>query len=387
MNGGFDAPKDLLQVHGWNTGPVPFYYRPAIRLSYTLSEIDEWGQWVIGVSQNVNPHPVQVDWISGFATPHDVVFRTNPNTPEATLEGDLILSSQRAGQALRFGTTPATAMPDPVTGREVWDQERMTILHDGKVGVDNPVPLEKLTIGREWFFHDGGAKYMGWNALSNGTYAFSDDNPMGMPYGAATVKFWSNPDPSRTWSHLFLTAYAKGIGGQPLQGENTIEVTNEFVVITNPVEGSVMEIGRGSSHSTHASAEKVLIKYPVCIGTNDPGIVPGSTTEKFKLAVNGSVRARELIVENTAWTAWPDYVFQSTYNLLTLSEVESFVREYGHLPGLPSAEQVEQDGGIAVGTLQRKLLEKVEEITLYLIALQKENGELRGRIQRLESQN
>jgi len=76
---------------------------------------------------------------------------------------------------------------------------------------------------------------------------------------------------------------------------------------------------------------------------------------------------------------FPDYVFEEDYDLMPVYELEQFINENGHLPNLPSACEVEEEG-IGVGELQTKLLEKVEELTLYMIELKKENEALKARL-------
>jgi hypothetical protein len=99
-----------------------------------------------------------------------------------------------------------------------------------------------------------------------------------------------------------------------------------------------------------------------------------------KLAVNGLIAAKDITVTNTLW---PDYVFRPEYRLRPLGEVEEHIRALGHLPGVPSAREVEEKG-VSVGEMQGKLLEKVEELTLHLIRQEKENRALRERVARLE---
>ena len=94
----------------------------------------------------------------------------------------------------------------------------------------------------------------------------------------------------------------------------------------------------------------------------------------YKLAVKGVIRSEEVVVE--LMTSWPDYVFDSDYSLPKLKEVKAFVNENGHLPGLPNASQVSEEG-LGLGDINAKLLEKIEELTLYII-------EQEERIQKLE---
>ena len=98
----------------------------------------------------------------------------------------------------------------------------------------------------------------------------------------------------------------------------------------------------------------------------------GPLNAGYKLSINGKVRAEEIVV----YTGWADYVFEDDYTLKPLSEVEAYINENGHLPGVPSAEEVEENG-VSVGEMEAKLLEKVEELTLYVIELQKELQEVK----------
>lgn len=75
-------------------------------------------------------------------------------------------------------------------------------------------------------------------------------------------------------------------------------------------------------------------------------------------------------------TGWPDFVFAPGYKLKPLTEVEQFIADNGHLPDVPSAEEVTANG-VALGESQAMLLKKIEELTLYVIQLDKENRELR----------
>ncbi|MEW7289450.1 hypothetical protein [Aquimarina sp. 2304DJ70-9] len=107
------------------------------------------------------------------------------------------------------------------------------------------------------------------------------------------------------------------------------------------------------------------------------GIGTSSPSSNYMLSVNGKIRAKEIRVE----TGWADYVFEDEYELRTLEEVEAFIAKNGHLPDVPSAKEVEANG-IELGSMDATLLRKLEEITLYLIELKKENEELKLVIQK-----
>lgn len=91
------------------------------------------------------------------------------------------------------------------------------------------------------------------------------------------------------------------------------------------------------------------------------------------LKSNGQLMAKEVLV---TLTGWPDYVFSKDYERMSLPETEAYIKENGHLPGVPSAEEVEEKG-LSLGEMNAKLMEKVEELTLYVIELQKQIDELK----------
>lgn len=109
----------------------------------------------------------------------------------------------------------------------------------------------------------------------------------------------------------------------------------------------------------------------VGIGTTNPG--------SFKLAVEGNIGARGVRVTNA--NPWPDYVFHNNYELKNLYILEEYVKQNNHLPNIPTAQEVKENG-IELSEMNAKLLEKIEELTLYIIDLNKkidklENKELR----------
>ncbi len=104
------------------------------------------------------------------------------------------------------------------------------------------------------------------------------------------------------------------------------------------------------------------------LNTGNVGIGTRSTGN-HKLAVEGSIGAREIKVESAP--NWSDFVFYDNYNLPTLKEVENHIKEKGHLKDIPSAKEVEKNG-FFLGEMDSKLLQKIEELTLYTIAQEKE---------------
>ncbi len=108
-----------------------------------------------------------------------------------------------------------------------------------------------------------------------------------------------------------------------------------------------------------------------------------TSTGTHKLAVDGTIGAREIIVETGAWS---DFVFDDNYKLKDLEEVENFIEENNHLPDIPSEKEV-LENGIQVGEMNAKLLQKIEELTLYMIEQNKKTDKLIEKVDKLESEN
>jgi hypothetical protein len=106
----------------------------------------------------------------------------------------------------------------------------------------------------------------------------------------------------------------------------------------------------------------------------------GTTNPSSALCVNGTIRAREVIVTTQGW---PDHVLKHDYNLKPLHEVEKYIKKNSHLEGIPSEKEIKANG-IPMGEMQAKLLQKLEETTLYLIEMKKENERLKARLTAIE---
>ena len=107
----------------------------------------------------------------------------------------------------------------------------------------------------------------------------------------------------------------------------------------------------------------------------------GTANPDQSLTVNGKIHATEVIVD----LAIPaDYVFKPTYKLMPLHEVEQFVKINSHLPEIPSATEITKNG-LSMGEMQNKLLQKVEELTLYMISQQKTIDQQQAQIKELNN--
>ena len=183
--------------------------------------------------------------------------------------------------------------------------------------------------------------------------------------------------------HLFLTvsiSFVCAIGQLQAQASNSFPKTGAVGIGTTQPKGNLdvrgasfleqLVLGQPIS-STSALFQLTL---PDAFKDSTVFVISSNKRRLFQVGSTGIVRAREIIVDNS--TNWPDYVFAAKYRLLTYDELRSYIINYRHLPNIPSALQVEEDG-IPLGEMNRLLLEKIEELTLYIL-------EQEERIRRLE---
>jgi hypothetical protein len=148
---------------------------------------------------------------------------------------------------------------------------------------------------------------------------------------------------------------------------------------------AIWSIGTGSSglvsgddfyiwKEAGSGGAKLVIKDngSVGIGTVNPDAA-------YKLSVKGGIRCEKVVVE----IGWADYVFHKDYKLMPLNELEKFISSNKHLPNIPAASEVETKG-LDVGAVQAKQMEKIEELTLYIIEMNKKMKEQNERVAQLE---
>ena len=135
---------------------------------------------------------------------------------------------------------------------------------------------------------------------------------------------------------------------------------NGGAVIWATITGDIYFANLPSTDGNNASGMTDLdVKSHASLWLSNDGIL---TAKEIKVTLNG----------------WPDYVFSEGFQLPTLAETEAYIQQNGHLPGVPSAAEVEEEG-LSVGEMNKVLMQKVEELTLHLIELQKQIDELKSK--------
>jgi hypothetical protein len=205
------------------------------------------------------------------------------------------------------------------------------------------------------------------NCFSQNTYPFPQNGNVGIgmtnPQGPLNVKG------SSFWGTLKISPSTEnaetGIGFSPHTSET--DYSNMwFLGVGGWSTGQSFVIGTSVVGSPSLA---LLTNGNVGIGTTDP--------KGYKLAVAGSAIAESMTVKLQG--SWPDYVFKPAYQLPSLLELKSYIDQNGHLPGIPSEQQVAKDG-VNLGEMNKLLLKKVEELTLYLIEQEKRIDQLTNAI-------
>ena len=158
--------------------------------------------------------------------------------------------------------------------------------------------------------------------------------------------------------------------GSPIYSPiNGLSYTPPKNIIINPPNSSIYNFSYpgGMGINVDSPTAKFHVNGNVMIGAGNPA-------SGYQLSVNGKIIAEEIKVQLNG--SWPDYVFEKKYSLTSLHDLNNYIQKNKHLPNIPAAAEMEQQG-LELGNMQTKLVEKIEELTLYIIELQKQIDELK----------
>ncbi|MCB0833800.1 MAG: OmpH family outer membrane protein, partial [Bacteroidetes bacterium] len=242
-------------------------------------------------------------------------------------------------------------------------------LSTGNIGIGTQSPSNRLDL------------YQGILRVWNGT-------------GTAPIRFYSTGD--GTHNNANIDIWTKGFGGTEELYNDITNWGGSFYYRFGSGPGmwtGVRIYSNGSSSSSKGfgllsvynnDSEKIRFSANGLTFFNGGHVVIGSTTDQgnYSLAVNGNIKAKELYLTTSGWS---DFVFEPGYSLRTLHQVQNFITKNGHLPDMPSEKEVIENG-VGVIDMQAKLLQKIEELTLYLIEQGKNKEEQQKQIDALRKE-
>ena len=260
---------------------------------------------------------------------------------------------------LRIGTNSGNNTGKVIIRTNAIDQ--VTVDQDGEVGIGTMTPLAKLHIpaGQD---ADLSSTTNGFIMLGSGntTSLLLDNNEImvrNTNTTAGTLALQNDGGELTVGARTTINKGGEALklnGADPSMNFYQNGVFKSFVTQSN--DGLYVGVNNGNL--------RLDATGQVAIG----GVVPAASA--YKLTVTGKIICEELKVKLVS-SGWPDYVFDKKYKLKSLSDVEKFITKNNHLPNIPSAAEVEKNG-IEVGDMQKKIMEKIEELTLYIIDLQKQ---------------
>ncbi|NOT50171.1 MAG: hypothetical protein HOP10_02730 [Chitinophagaceae bacterium] len=268
------------------------------------------------------------------------------------------LATTGAGADLRWYTTPNGGTT--ITPRHYFSQ-------NGNVGIGGFdgawVPLGALDVKGAGTTSSTNTLLLR-NSLGDTLLRMRNDGRMGIGYNGSSYGRTINLGGTGI---NFYTSNEAAFGGAVFPTDTSLVIwsnsnSNNYLVL-QPSWGNT---GVG----TYTPNAKFHINGAQLIGSNSARIATG-----YQLSVDGKIMCEQIDVMNS--TTWPDYVFEDNYNLMPIADLEKSIRQNKHLPNVPSAAEIEKEG-INLGKMASALLEKVEELTLYIIQLKKENDELKA---------
>ena len=282
--------------------------------------------------------------------------------------------------------------------------------------IDNLIAQQNVTLQDALYFNQSGNHTDGFPyARFDESYGirFNSPNPKWVFSSKPSVLIGYQPD-GTNWGNDNLYVLGK-IGVGTSSPTSKLDVNGDIFSNANPISWRKATSGNGNQAREFIGIDGGVFIHHDNVISSDPtalnsfsGGRPGTTLTiknsgngaaltipngnvgigtitpdpSFKLSVNGSIRSKEVKVEAN----WSDFVFYDNYELRTLEEVEKHINEKGHLPEIPSEAEVTENG-INLGEMNAKLLQKIEELTLYMIDMNEQLKSQSDRMKQLEQEN
>nr|WP_298925355.1 hypothetical protein [uncultured Allomuricauda sp.] len=267
-----------------------------------------------------------------------------------------------------------------------------TFYNTGNVGIGTNNPNFNLDIAGSLnatsiFLNGSAIEGPVWSL--NGNDSFYNTGNVGI--GTNTPNFTLDVNGSLNATSIFLNGSAIEGPVWSLNGNDTFYNTGNVGIGTNTpnftldVDGSLNATSIFLNGSAVQSSQWTTTGNDVSYSSGNVGIGIATVPAGYSLAVVGSIITEGVTVKLQS-DGWPDFVFEKDYLLPSLKSIENYIQKNGHLPNIPSASEIGKNG-IHLGEMDAKLLQKIEELTLYTIQQQKEIDSLKNASQALIEQN
>ncbi|HSZ72642.1 MAG TPA: hypothetical protein VK750_08190, partial [Cytophagaceae bacterium] len=166
-----------------------------------------------------------------------------------------------------------------------------------------------------------------------------------------------------------------------------IDAGNSNLVLLSTKGVTIAAAPMGGTASLSVNGNTTVLGNASLATSSSANVIIGNVTavnQNYRLFVERGILAERVKVAVKGTANWADYVFDKNYKLMSLENVEAFTKANKHLPGIPSADEVVKEG-IDMATMDAKLLEKIEELTLYVIELKKENDAMKVQLDKLSN--
>ena len=301
-------------------------------------------------------YPTDIEFIDGIGGPllssgstADAWWKRSSST-QSWGNGDQTTMTLSNGN-LGIGVVPTSTYKLDVTGAV---RTTGNLYVTGNVGIGTTTPTEKLEVN---------GKIKATNLDITGTTYFTGNVGIGTSASSEKLVVYNNS------STQAATQYANLSTG----------TTNGFLTGVESAGNGLLWL-RNNSYIRFGTDNTERMRI---YSNGNVGIGTTATSIDHKLEVKGKIRTQEVIVTLTGWS---DFVFAPGYQLRPLSEVETHIQEKGHLPEIPSeAEAIEN--GVGLAEMNVKLLQKVEELTLYIIEQSKDILQLKEQVANLEKES
>jgi hypothetical protein len=400
---GNDAPKEMLHIGRKLTIHSGGSSRIADNLFYDINNdcnrrIDPGpgaaismykGSISLGISSNPDnfSEPVTFEWgnlqtFRGMIIQHDGKIGIGHKFPESTV--DIVSSHQTQEQSvLRIRNNQWNTLFD--------------MKNNGFLGINNPSPKDHLHIGKQFTLHAGTTSLLAENAYidtdtvknidagNSGFIRFQNGqiilaNSEHNTLANSSINILRDKDKSYSLRGISIDPEQAFIGigtALPKASLHILSVSNDSMSsalkVSSQSENPLLTVlDNGNVGIGIAQPEQSLhVLGNVQIGKQKYlGQICQDST--YNLSVDGSIITKELIITSESWA---DTVFSKNYSLMQPLELENYINQYHHLPDIPKESDIIQHG-INIGSMHITLLKKIEELTLYIIALHKKQGHL-----------